>query len=1107
MTPIASSSARLLSVAVLAMAAPTVSAHAQGVTGYYRYPGVHGNTIVFTAEGDLWRVPADGGIAQRLTTHASEETRATISPDGRTIAFSASYEGPLEVYTMPLEGGLPVRRTWDGTAARAIGWTPDARLLYATSKYSTLPAVQLHALDLVSGAHTRIPLAQASDGSMAADGTLYFTRFDFQGSHTKRYRGGTAQGLWRFAPGDSEAVHLSAGFVGTAKTPLVYRDRIYFASDRTSTASTAEGAEGAKLGVMNLWSSDLSGGSLRQHSFHTDYDIQAPSLNDGRIVYQQGADIWLLDVRGENAEARAVPRRVDIRLASDLEQLREKWITTPAQYLTSVHISPSGDRVVLVSRGNVFVAPVGPGRFIRATPQSRERWVRFREARFLDTNSLLALSDESGEVELWKVPANGIGERKQLTKGASILRWDGVPSPDGKYIAHYDKDQKLYLYDVAAGKDRQIAENRYMSSWISSAPGYDDMTWSPDGRWLAFNDVASNMFGRIALYDTQGGRVTHVTTDRYDSYSPTFTPDGAWLYFLSDRTLQSTVGSPWGMRSPDPHFDNQTKIYAVQLKKGARWPFAPKTEVDDTAASNAAARGAAIDVEGAGTRLFEVPGVTNGNHSGLVTDGTRLYWTSLVSRAPFRRNLMSLELKAEAKPETFSEDIAGYELSADRKKILLRRGAGGLELYVVPAGAKAPGSLADARVDLAGWTFAVDPRAEYRQMFADAWRLERDYFHDPKMNGVDWAAMRTKYEPLVARVTDRGEFSDLLAQMVGELSTLHIFVNGGDFRRGSDDVLPGSLGAVLSRVSDGWRVDHIYRSDPDIPEEVGPLARPGVGVSVGDVILSVNGASVSGGVHPSELLRNQAGRQVLLSVRGAASGSGGAVRQVVVTPIPQSREADLRYDEWEYTRRLMVDSLSGGKVGYVHIRNMSTAGMTEFAREYYPQFNRQGLIIDVRNNTGGNIDTWLLSRLLRQAWFDWKPRVGETYHNMPYAFRGKIVVLVNERTASDGEAFAEGFRRLGLGRVIGTRTWGGEVWLSSSNFLLDRGIATAAEQGVYDFSGNMLIEGWGVEPDVVVDNLPVGTGRGGDRQLEGAIKMLLVEAPFGPTPDDVTRNR
>jgi tricorn protease len=360
-------------------------------------------------------------------------------------------------------------------------------------------------------------------------------------------------------------------------------------------------------------------------------------MHEGRIVYQQGADIWVLDLTAAGAAAGGAtgaaaggvnavqPRKLEIRLTTDNDQLRERWITNPQQYLTSVHVSPNGDRVSLVARGNVFVAPVGAGRFVHATPQSRDHWIRYREARFLpDGKSLLALSDESGEVELWKVPANGVGARTQLTKDAKVLRWNGLPSPDGKFVAHHDKDQRLWLLEVATGADRMIGENPRTSAWISSAQGYFDMAWSPDGRWLAFNDVAENMFGRIALYDTQSkagtAAVTYLTTDRYDSYSPAFTPDGAWLYFLSDRNLVSVVGSPWGMRSPDPYVESPTKLYAVQLKKGAKWPFAPKTELDPApapAAARAAAKkpdptksgggGGASDLDGIEARLFEVP--------------------------------------------------------------------------------------------------------------------------------------------------------------------------------------------------------------------------------------------------------------------------------------------------------------------------------------------------------------------------------------------------------------------------------------------------------------------------------------------------------------------
>jgi tricorn protease len=496
-------------------------------------------------------------------------------------------------------------------------------------------------------------------------------------------------------------------------------------------------------------------------------------------------------------------------------------------------------------------------------------------------------------------------------------------------------------------------------------------------------------------------------------------------------------------------------------------------------------------------RITEVP-VPAGNFSSLSTDGKRLYFVSRESRYGGKASLRSLMIDGTgAPPETFMDEINGYELSLDRKKILVRKGN---DLYVVDAGAKAPQDLSKSAVNLKSWSFSLDPREEWRQMFIEAWRLERDYFYDHRMHAIDWPAMRDKYLPLVDRVTDRAELSDILAQMVGELSALHIFVRGGDMRRGSDDVEPASLGAVLIRDENrgGFRVEHVYRTDPDIPAELSPLAQPDVGVEEGEIIEAVNGVPALSLPDIAQALRNQAGKQVMLHV--VPQDAGKAARDVIATPISLTREADLRYDEWEYTRRLEVEKLGGGKLGYVHLRAMGGGNMAEWAREFYPVFNRDGLIIDVRHNNGGNIDSWVLEKLLRRAWVYWQPRVGKPTWNMQYAFRGHVVVLCDENTASDGELFAEGVRRLGIGKIVGTRTWGGEIWLSSNNFLVDRGIATAAETGVYGPGGEWVIEGHGVDPDIIVDNLPYATFKGRDAQLEAAVKYLQEEIRRKPVP-------
>lgn len=444
--------------------------------------------------------------------------------------------------------------------------------------------------------------------------------------------------------------------------------------------------------------------------------------------------------------------------------------------------------------------------------------------------------------------------------------------------------------------------------------------------------------------------------------------------------------------------------------------------------------------------------------------------------------------------------IKSFEISADRKKLIVRQDD---DFFIVDSDAKASAlsdakAMAKEKVDLSHWTWSTNPREEYRGIFLDAWRLERDYFYDRHMQGVDWVAMRDRYLPLVDRVANRDELNNIIAQMVSELSALHTFVHGGDERKPSDDIGIASLGAVLKRdeKAGGYVVQHVYAHDPDLPDQAPPLARPESLVKEGEVIVSIDGQNLLDFPDERELLRGKAGQQVMLHVKPAA----GDTRDVLVKPISESDDARMRYAEWEYTRRAQVDAASSGSIGYVHLQAMGPNDIDQWARDYYPVFDRAGLIIDVRHNHGGNIDSWLLGDLLRKAWFYWQPRVGNPSWNMQYAFRGHIVVLCDEETASDGEAFSEGFKRFKMGTVIGTRTWGGEIWLSGSNVQADNGVATAAETGVYGPDGIWLIEGHGVDPDIVVDNLPHATFSGQDAQLQAAIDLLKKEIKEDPRP-------
>ncbi len=1059
---------------------------AAGRNGYYRFPALHGDTVVFTSEGDLWTVDVRGGTARRLTSHSGLEAYPAISPDGRTLAFSAQYEGPTEVYTMPLAGGLPARRTFAGQAGTVAGWTPDGKILYATQKYSTLPNTQLVVLDPATNAETVLPLAQAADGSFDAAGrTLYFTRLPFQGSYTKRYKGGTAQNLWSFALGAAEAAPLTADYAGTSKNPMVWKDRVYFLSDRD--------------GSMNLWSMDLKGGVLGQHTFHKGFDASSPSLDAGRIAYQLVADIHVYDIAANRDSA------LSITLPSDFDQMRERWVTRPLDYMTSAHVSPAGDRVVLVSRGHVFVAPVGDGRWVRV---SREEGVRARAARFLgDGKSLLVLNDATGEWEFHRFAADGLGPAEPLTSGAKVLRFDGLPSPDGKWLAFADKDYQLWLFDVGRKALKRVA--------VSDVGMPGDLAWSPDGRWLAYVEGAPNHFSRIVVHEAETGRSAELTNDRVDSYAPAWSPDGKWLYFLSDRWFRSAVGSPWGPRQPEPYFDKTAKIYALGLSGRDPFPFAPATELQAEAKDGGEPKGdrateakpkagagraakeadkapaavkVVIELAGIQDRVFELP-LPAGVYSGLAAGDKALFVIDRESRAAGRPKLQAVEIRNRGvQAKTIVEDASGFELTADGKRIFVRKGG---DLYVIDAATAAPTAqtLAERRIDLAKWTFSVDPREEWRQMFVDAWRMERDYFYDRNLHNVDYEGLLERHRPFVDRVSDRAELNDLLAHLVGELSALHTFVRGGDQRTPADSVSPGSLGARLVRdeAKGGYRIERIFRSDPEYPENVSPLGKPMSTVREGEVVAAINGVPTLGVPDPALLLRNTAGQQVLLEIKPAA---GGPARKEIVVPISPGAEADLRYAEWEYTRRLEVEKAGKGRIGYVHLRAMGGDNYTEWVKNFYPVFDRKGLIVDVRHNRGGNIDSWILEKLLRKAWFYWQGRVGKPTWNMQHAFRGHMVVLCNERTASDGEAFAEGFRRLGLGKVIGTRTWGGEIWLSSSNVLVDRGLASAAETGVYGPEGEWLIEGHGVDPDIVVDNLPRATFDGKDAQLEAAVKHL-----------------
>ncbi len=1043
-----------------------ILATAQGFEGYYRFPDIHNNTVIFTAEGDLWTVPLEGGLARRLTTHAETEREASISPDGKTIAFSASYEGPTEVYTMPVEGGLPKRWTYESESSLVEGWRSDGKIYYSTYAHATLPDRQIVVLDPQTMERFRLPLAQATEASFNEGGeTVFFVRPPYHNNVTKRYKGGYARQIWKFTEGTAEAEKLTGeDHKGEAHHPMWYGGRVYFITDRD--------------GTMNIWSMTEDGSDLQQHTKHQGWDVRDAGVSNGNIVYQLGADIWHLSIQ-TNAY-----KKVDIRISSDMDQLRERWIEKPAQFITSVNPDQTGERIAITCRGRAFVAPIKEGRIISFADRSD---IRYRDVHFFpDGKDLLMLSDKTGEFEFARIAADGLGEEKTISQDGKVLRYEGKPSPDGKFVAYDDLFGDMWVLNVSNGQSKQIN---------TLNEGIYDFSWSPDSQWLAFVQNDLNTMSRIILYNAITGESFPITSDRANSFNPAFSPDGKFLYFLSDRNFQTLVGSPWGSRQPEPYFDAQERVYHIALQKGTRSPFRPNDELLKEENNKTEEGGkkkkedekeigvsVMIDKDGITERITEVP-VKPGNYSSLKVNDKGIYLIRSGTGIGAKNELAVIKIGNEDVAATgILESIGWYKLSGDGKKMLINKNG---SYYMVDAGTSKIGDLGKKKIDLGGWKFSITPRDEWRQMYKDAWRMERDYFYDPGMHGVNWEAMYEKYLPLVDRVTSREELSDLIGRYVGELSALHTSVRGGEMRTDPLDIQIPSLGAAISKdiASGAFRIDHIYKSDPDYPHERSPLDDPYLNVQAGDLITEVNGNEVANAVDIGELLRNTTGQQVRIKIK-----SGSSEREIIV--VPQKGAYNLRYRDWEYSRRMITEEKGNKEIGYVHLTAMGSKNINQWYREFYPVFNRRGLIIDVRHNNGGNIDSFILEKLLRKAWMYWSSRKGEPSWNMQYAFRGHLVVLVDQKTASDGEAFADGFRSLGLGKTIGMRTWGGEIWLSSNNRLVDNGWARAPQYGVYGADGEWRIEGHGFVPDIEVDNLPHATFNGEDSQLEAAIKHL-----------------
>jgi tricorn protease len=1058
-----------------------------------RQPDIHGEKIVFTYAGDLWTVSAQGGRAQRLTAAVGHLSSPKFSPDGTQIAFSGNYDGNEDVYTVPADGGEPVRLTWHPNWDRVIDWQPDGTSVRFQSARESRTGrdLQLYTVAETGGLPRKMILPTAGLSSYAPDGKrIAYNRITREHRTWKRYQGGMAQDIWIYDFDQNTSQKVTA-WGGSDNFPMWHGDRIYYTSDQT--------------GRLQIWMYDTTTGEERQVTNHDEYDVKYPSLGTGAIVYENGGWLYVLDLgTGES-------RKVTVSLFSD-NVLTRPVLKSVGDRVSDGHISPDGKRAVLAARGDIFTVPAEKGniRNLTASPGVRERNAVWSP----DGKHVAYLSDRTGEYEVWLRPADGKGPEKQLTKGSDTYKMELDWSPDSKHLAVSDAAMNLWLVDADSGKMKKIDQG--VSDEIQA------WNWSPHGGWVAYARTEENNFTSIFLYNVASGQSTRVTTDFTIDTAPCFDDEGKYLFFVSGQHFNPTLGG-FDLK---PLWTNQDGIYLVTLREDVEHPFPPESDeaavadddaedgdedADDDADDKKDADGdegeekdkdkekdetpIEIDLEGLTDRMVAVD-VEPGNYYGLQFADGKLFYSSRPFTAGGGRgawgaatDIMVYDL-AEREGGTVLPKVAGYTLSADGQKILYRsNGTFGI------IDAKADQKPAEKPLRTDEMMAKVDPRAEWSQMFRDAWRQERDFFYDPGMHGVDWDRMYERYAQLVPYVAHGADFSYVLGEMIGELNSSHSYVRPGDMPR-PDRVGTGLLGCSfeLDRESDRYRFGRIFAERDWNSDTDTPLHQPGMEVGADDYLLQVDGVDVTAGINPYSLLENKVGKQVLLEIGPNPDGKDS--REITVVPI--ASEFNLRYEAWVQDNRRKVDELSGGKIGYLHMPNTAVGGQVGFAKGYYPNLRKEGLIIDERFNGGGFIPDFFMNILRQKLVNLWKPRYGQDWRTPGTAFLGHMAMISNGYAGSGGDALPYYFQYYELGEVIGTRTWGGLVGISRGIGLMDGGSVTFPEFGLFDVNGEWDVENYGVEPTIPIDNLPHEEIAGRDPQLEKAVEVLLKQIEEEP---------
>lgn len=1059
---------RVFGVIVLMTQLLATSASAQ--TKLLRFPDIYEDRIVFSYAGDLWTVSNTGGTATRLTSHPGLELFPKFSPDGTQVAFTGQYDGDEQVYVMPATGGVPTQLTYYpargplaprwGHDNQVYDWTSDGQsVLFRSLRYSTdLSDSRLFLVSSRGGLPVPLAMPESGAGDLSPDGQQVVYSPLFRDFRTwKRYEGGWAQELYIFDRKSHDLDRIT-DHPRADRDPMWIGDTIFFSSDRD--------------GIVNLYSFHLRNRETRQLTQSDSWDVRWPSDDgSGQIVYELNGELEVYSIAGGRSQ------RLSITVPTDGVAMRPARVSA-STFVEDFGLSPKGERALFVARGDVFTAPIenGPTRNLTKSPGAHEKWAQWSP----DGSQIAFISDATGEEEIYIVNQDGSAMPTQLTTGGQAMRYAPVWSPTGRSIAFSDKDGKLSAIDV---------DTQQLIEIVDEAHGQvRDYTWSPNGSYLAFSLREPSEFSSIFIWSEAENRLRRVTSAQFHEWNPVWDPKGRYLYYLSDRKFAPQLGSfEWNYV-----VDRETGIYALALSRDEAHPLPPESDevtVREDETSSQESKDEAdvqvdIDFDGLARRVARLP-VEFDNYHQLSAGSGQVFFVRSGPSYYGRLSDVKPELQSFAldsrETKTIAEGISGYALSSEGDTLIVRESSV-FKVYPVSDGEARVVSTKGLMVDRV-------PAKEWVQIFDEVWRRFRDFFYVENMHGYDWEALRKQYRPLLTDVAHRSDLNYVIGEMVAELSVGHAYITGGDWEAPSRPsvALPGAI-FEADLASNRYRLSEIFEGHNEEERYRAPLTEIGIDAREGDYILAIDGEELHGDDNPYRVLRHRAEQPVRFTLNDQPTLDGA--RDVVFQPI--TTERSLRYLEEITVNRQRVDELSDGRVGYLHVPDMGAEGIQEFIKWFYGQIRKEGLVIDVRGNGGGNVSQMLIERLSRSLLGTQFARTYDAPGTYPSTvFHGHLVCILDEDSASDGDIFPYRFREAGLGPLIGKRSWGGVVGITDHGQLMDGGRVNVPQFGTNAVDGDWVIEGIGVEPDILVDNDPKSVIAGSDPQLERAVDEIM----------------